>query len=132
MENVRIFASAFESKKGRLAEGLGTGLQNLLLRFKSGSDLNEKGAPIGVPFCCKKSLIVAVPDLFRDADDQRHVAVLQALLNHATRQVGEVSVKVPTLWSGTEVHVYGFAQGDGRYNKGKRSNTVYLGLITIE
>ena len=27
---------------GRLAEGLGTGLQNLLLRFKSGSDLKRK------------------------------------------------------------------------------------------
>ncbi len=31
-----------EIRKGRLAEGLGTGLQNLLLRFKSGSDLKEK------------------------------------------------------------------------------------------
>ena len=31
-------------QKGRLAEGLGTGLQNLLLRFKSGSDLKQNGA----------------------------------------------------------------------------------------
>ena len=30
-----------ENRKGRLAEGLGTGLQNLLLRFKSGSDLKK-------------------------------------------------------------------------------------------
>ena len=29
-------------QKGRLAEGLGTGLQNLLLRFKSGSDLQKR------------------------------------------------------------------------------------------
>ena len=32
-------------QKGRLAEGLGTGLQNLLLRFKSGSDLNKQETP---------------------------------------------------------------------------------------
>ena len=36
------FAADFERDfKGRLAEGLGTGLQNLLLRFKSGSDLKN-------------------------------------------------------------------------------------------
>ena len=40
-QKVRIFAVA-KMTKGRLAEGLGTGLQNLLLRFKSGSDLNER------------------------------------------------------------------------------------------
>ena len=34
-------------RKGRLAEGLGTGLQNLLLRFKSGSDLSKKGLHSG-------------------------------------------------------------------------------------
>ena len=41
-ENLRTFALAFEKAKGRLAEGLGTGLQNLLLRFKSGSDLKKE------------------------------------------------------------------------------------------
>ena len=32
---------------GRLAEGLGTGLQNLLLRFKSGSDLKKLTDEVG-------------------------------------------------------------------------------------
>ena len=41
-KNLRTFALAFEKAKGRLAEGLGTGLQNLLLRFKSGSDLKKR------------------------------------------------------------------------------------------
>ena len=40
-EKLRTFAPDFDNKKGRLAEGLGTGLQNLLLRFKSGSDLHQ-------------------------------------------------------------------------------------------
>ena len=35
------FCTRFQ--QGRLAEGLGTGLQNLLLRFKSGSDLTAEG-----------------------------------------------------------------------------------------
>ena len=34
-----------KNQKGRLAEGLGTGLQNLLLRFKSGSDLKKNRNP---------------------------------------------------------------------------------------
>ena len=37
-----VFLQSFSEEKGRLAEGLGTGLQNLLLRFKSGSDLYNK------------------------------------------------------------------------------------------
>ena len=31
-----------QKQKGHLAERLGTGLQNLLLRFESGSDLKQK------------------------------------------------------------------------------------------
>ena len=44
MQKCTIFANDYlvVNKLGRLAEGLGTGLQNLLLRFKSGSDLNKK------------------------------------------------------------------------------------------
>ena len=41
-EKVCTFALALIADKGRLAEGLGTGLQNLLLRFKSGSDLRHR------------------------------------------------------------------------------------------
>ena len=51
-EKVCTFAPDFESKKGRLAEGLGTGLQNLLLRFKSGSDLQKRNPPTGFLFSC--------------------------------------------------------------------------------
>lgn len=39
-KKVSTFALA-NRKKGRVAERLGTGLQNLLLRFKSGRDLRE-------------------------------------------------------------------------------------------
>ncbi len=35
-----VFLQSF--KKGRMAERLGTGLQNLLHRFESGSDLQKK------------------------------------------------------------------------------------------
>ena len=47
-KKVCIFALGFMVNNGRLAEGLGTGLQNLLLRFKSGSDL-QKEAPSVAP-----------------------------------------------------------------------------------
>lgn len=72
-----------------------------------------------------------------DGQDDVYVFVYQpelkqGLLGHGTRQLGSVSVKVPALWSGTDVHVYGFAVGDGRYNADLHSNTVYLGTSTIE
>ena len=38
-EKIFVLLQTLLKEKGRLAEGLGTGLQNLLLRFKSGSDL---------------------------------------------------------------------------------------------
>lgn len=49
---VSTFALVFETQKGRVAERLGTGLQNLLLRFKSGRDLKKtsKGTFQKVPF----------------------------------------------------------------------------------
>lgn len=49
------------------------------------------------------------------------------------RSAGTVSVKVPQMWSGTEVYVYAFAIGmeDG-VNKDWRSATVYLGKKTVE
>lgn len=49
------------------------------------------------------------------------------------RSAGTVSVKVPSLWSGMEVHVYAFAIGmeDG-VNKDWRSATNYLGKVTVE
>ena len=64
MQKCTIFAKDYlvVNKEGRLAEGLGTGLQNLLLRFKSGSDLKRQREfyTIGFPFLrytCKFLLI---------------------------------------------------------------------------
>lgn len=72
-------------------------------------------------------------------DDEIRILVYQPDLNQSVmsgaglRKTGTLSCKVPASWSGTEVHVYAFAIGtkDG-LNKNWRSNTVYLGKITIE
>ena len=48
-----------------------------------------------------------------------------------SRSAGRASVDVPSEWIGLEVHVYGFAVGDGADNKGERSNSAYLGSGTI-
>lgn len=51
----------------------------------------------------------------------------------ALRKAGTVSTKVPAVWSGTEVHVYAFAIGGKEgVNKDWRSETIYLGKVTIE
>lgn len=61
-------------------------------------------------------------------DFSRSVVSLGAL-----RSAGSVSVKVPSLWSGLEVHVYAFAIGmEEGVNKDWRSETVYLGRVNIE
>lgn len=57
-ENLRTFATVFE--KGRLAERLGTGLQNLLLRFKSGSDLDTRTEPLNLEGLCSRICVYLV------------------------------------------------------------------------
>lgn len=73
-----------------------------------------------------------------DADDEVYIFVYQAevgsgvLSSAVVRSSGKVSVTVPAAWSGTEVHVYGFAVGGGKRNNGQHSGTAYLGKGTIE
>lgn len=40
-------------------------------------------------------------------------------------------VRVPAYWVGNRVHVYGFGIGGGTDNKGRISNSRYLGSVTI-
>lgn len=73
-----------------------------------------------------------------DDNDEVYILVYQPELKQGLisaagrRSTGTVGVKVPALWSGTEVHIYGFAVGGGRLNRGICSNTVYLGKSTVE
>ncbi len=70
--------------------------------------------------------------------DEVFIVVLQPDMNQAVlsaaglRKTGSLSVKVPAVWSGTEVHVYGFAVGRAKKNWEQRSCTVYLGKGTVE
>ncbi|MBQ9417208.1 MAG: hypothetical protein IJU19_01365 [Bacteroidales bacterium] len=48
-----------------------------------------------------------------------------------SRSTGSISLLVPSEWVGLDVHVYGFAIGDGEENAGMRSSTAYLGSGTI-
>lgn len=72
-------------------------------------------------------------------DDEIRVLVYQPNLNMSVisaaglRKAGTLSVKVPQMWSGTEVHIYAFAIGTKEgVNKNWRSATIYLGKMTIE
>lgn len=47
------------------------------------------------------------------------------------RTTGTIAVHVPGSWTGLTVHVYGFAVGDGRDNKGKISDSSYVGTGII-
>lgn len=47
------------------------------------------------------------------------------------RTTGTIATRVPASWTGLTVHVYGFAVGDGRDNKGKISDSSYVGTGII-
>lgn len=47
------------------------------------------------------------------------------------RTTGTAEVRVPSTWTGLTVHVYGFGLGDGRDNKGKNSDSCYIGTGVI-
>lgn len=47
------------------------------------------------------------------------------------RSAHSVSLMVPVYWGGMKVHLWGFTQGDGMTNKGKISNSTYIGTGTI-
>lgn len=72
-------------------------------------------------------------------DDEIRVIIYQPDLNQSVmsaagqRKTGTLSTKVPASWSGVEVHVYAFAIGTKEgLNKNWRSQTAYLGKVTIE
>jgi hypothetical protein len=48
-----------------------------------------------------------------------------------TRSDETIKAMVPAYWNGMQVHVYGFAVGDGPKNKGQISKSRYLGSGTI-
>ena len=47
------------------------------------------------------------------------------------RTTGSTTVRIPSAWTGLTVHVFGFAIGDGRDNKGEPSDSTYIGTGII-
>lgn len=101
-----------------------------LVNFKT--PVTDTGLTVTVPFDAESDIPGA------DDKDKVFIVVYQPELQQgilsapALRSVGTIGVKVPALWSGTEVHIYGFVVGGGRLNDNDRSTTMYLGKSTIE
>ena len=72
-----------------------------------------------------------------DAQDKEYLFIYQPdtkqgiLSAPALRTTGTIEVRVPSTWTGLTVHVYGFGLGDGRENKGKNSDSCYIGTGII-
>ena len=73
-----------------------------------------------------------------DAQDKVWIVIYQpdtkALImsfGNDLRNSGTTTVRVPSSWTGLPVHVFGFAIGDGRENKGEPSDSTYIGTGTI-
>ena len=72
-----------------------------------------------------------------DAQDKEYLFLYQPdtkqgiLSAPALRTTGSLEVRVPSTWTGLTVHVYGFGLGDGRDNKGKNSDSCYIGTGII-
>ena len=72
-----------------------------------------------------------------DAQDKVYMFIYQPdtkqgiLSAPALRTTGSMDVRVPGSWTGLTVHVYGFAIGDGNDNKGKISDSSYIGTGII-
>ena len=47
------------------------------------------------------------------------------------RSIKTISVTVPAYWNGMKVHIWGFTVGNGANNKGKISNSDYIGTGNI-
>lgn len=68
-----------------------------------------------------------------DADDDVYVVAYEPESKMAVmaapvkRSTGTATVTMPSTWSGMTVHVYGFAIGAGRDNKGNISNSAFIG-----
>ena len=72
-----------------------------------------------------------------DAQDKVYLCAYQPDMKQAVlsapalRTTGSIELPVPSVWTGMNAHVYGFAVGDGRENKGYISESFYLGTGTI-
>lgn len=72
-----------------------------------------------------------------DAQDKVYLFIYQPdtkqgiLSAPSLRTTGTITVNMPAAWVGLTVHVYGFGLGDGRDNKGKNSDSSYIGTGTI-
>ena len=72
-----------------------------------------------------------------DAQDKGYIFLYQPdtkqgiLSAPALRTTGSLEVRVPSTWTGLTVHVFGFGVGDGRDNKGKHSDSCYIGTGVI-
>lgn len=72
-----------------------------------------------------------------DAQDKEYLFIYQPdtkqgiLSAPALRTTGTIECPVPSTWTGLTVHVYGFGIGDGRDNKGKISDSSYIGTGII-
>lgn len=72
-----------------------------------------------------------------DADDDVYVVAYEPVSKMAVmgapvkRSTGKATVSMPSTWSGLTVHVYGFAIGAGRSNKGVISNSAFVGTGNV-
>ena len=72
-----------------------------------------------------------------DAQDKVYMFIYQPdtkqgiLSAPALRTTGSMDVRVPGSWTGLAGHGFGFALGDGRENKGKNSDSSYIGTGII-
>ena len=72
-----------------------------------------------------------------DAQDKEYLFIYQPdtkqgiLSAPALRTTGSLEVRVPSTWTGLTVHVFAFGVGDGRDNKGKHSDSCYIGTGII-
>lgn len=72
-----------------------------------------------------------------DAQDKVYLFIYQPdtkqgiLSAPSMRTTGTIELRVPGSWTGLTVHVYGFGLGDGRDNKGKNSDSSYVGTGII-
>lgn len=118
-ETVTIDYSSVKIAKGNLVGVMfGTADFDTPQQVEVSFESNEEAD--GTSLDDKVYLLVYCPD----AD----AAILSAPVK---RSAHSVSLMVPAYWGGMKVHLWGFAQGDGMTNKGKISNSTYIGSGNI-
>ena len=72
-----------------------------------------------------------------DADDNVYAVVYEPLSQLTVmsapvkRSSAAIEMRLPSTWSGLAVHVYGFAIGNGRENKGVVATSAYIGTGNV-